>query len=112
MKKLFAILALPLLLSFAGCPSVGVPSPVTFKEKLSAAYVTNTAIRETSVNLLSAKKIGSDDAENIMKQNDNFRAGLDIARKLSGSDLSAADAKLTAVRTGLTALQAYLATRQ
>lgn len=92
------------------CAQLGVPKAETFNERLAVAYGTVTEVRKASTTLLQAKKISADDHENIEKQADNARAGLDIARKLP--DPKAADAKLASVRSALTALQNYLATKK
>lgn len=96
----------------AGCAQLGLPKPETFNQKLLVGVSTVTEVRKTSTALLEAKKINSADHENIEQQADNARAGLEIARTLAKSNPNAADAKLTAVRTALTALQTYLATRK
>ncbi len=101
-----------LLLAFlVGCASLGLPTPETFKERLAAGYVTVTEVRNTTTALLQSGKINAEDAQNIQNQCDNLRAGLDISRSISGTDLTAANNRLTAVITALTALQAYTATR-
>jgi hypothetical protein len=61
--------------------------------------------------LLQAKKISAEDAQNIQTQADTARAGVDISRKLCGTDPAAADNRLTAAVTILQALSTYLATR-
>ncbi len=102
------------LLLFAGlvaCAQVGLPNADTFNQKLAVAYSAVTQVRTTATTLLQAKKISADDAQNVNNQADHARAGLDIARAVSKTDLTAADAKLTAVHTVLTALSAYLATK-
>jgi len=96
----------------AGCASLGIPQAETFAQKLSAGYSSVTAVNKAVVTLLQQKKISPDDAENIIKQSDNALAGLDITRTIGKTDLKAADARLTAIRTVLTALSAYLASRQ
>ncbi len=103
------------LISFtliSACATMGVPSPETFNEKLAVGYGTVTQIRTTTAQLVTSKKLGSVDAQNIQGQADNARAGLDIARDLSKSDLPAANNRLQMATTILTALQSYLSTRQ
>jgi hypothetical protein len=96
----------------AGCAQLGIPTATTFNERLTAAYALNTEVRTTSVTLLNAKKINSDDAQNILDQNNTARAGLDVARTIGKANPEAGDTKLVAVRTVLLALQAYLATKE
>jgi len=105
-------LSLVALLLIVGCETLGIAKPETFKEKLAVGYVTVTAVRQSATTLLTAKRLTADDAQNVQDQANNARAGLDIARGLEKTDPKAADAKLTAIRTALTALQAYLTARE
>lgn len=111
MKAEMFLLAIAIML-LSACAQLGIPKPETFNERLAVGYSTVTAVRQTATTLLQAKKISADDAQNVQNQADNARAGLDIARTISKTDLKAADAKLNAVHTALTALQSYLATKK
>ena len=111
MKRL-AVIPLSLLLSLiVGCASIGLSAPETWNQRLIAGYSAVTAIRTTNVMLLDAGTISAGDGENVSKTADVARAGLDVARSLARTDISAAEGKLTAVRTTIAALSAYLATR-
>jgi hypothetical protein len=103
---------IPLLcMLVVACGVLGIPKPENFSEKLASGYTTVTGVRNTAATLLTAEKIGSADAQNIQDGADNARAGLDIARTLQGTDPTAAQNRLTATLTVLTALEAYLATK-
>jgi len=110
MKQYFSLYLMALLLS--GCASLGVPEAGTFSEQLAAGYSLNAQVRATATELLNAKKISSADGQNALEQTNNARTGLDIARSLAAIDSKAAEGKLVAIRTALTALQAYLALRK
>lgn len=111
MKRL-AVIPLSVILSLMiGCASIGLPVPETFNQKLIVGYSTVTAIRTTNAMLLDASAITADDGENVSKAADVARTGLDVARALSRTDMTAAEGKLTAVRTTIAALSAYLSTR-
>lgn len=101
-----------LMALMVGCAQLGIPTADTFSERLAAGYALNSQVRATATELLTAKKISSVDGQNVLEQTNNARAGLDVARALSATDLKSADGKLTAVRTALTALNAYLAMRK
>lgn len=101
-----------LLAWMVACAQVGLPPAETFSDKLAAGYSLNAQVRATAAELLKIKKISVADAEQVLAQTDNARAGLDVARELSKFNLEAADAKLTAMRTALLAVQTYLATRK
>jgi len=105
-------LSLLAMLLIVGCETLGIAKPETFKEKLAVGYTTNTAIRQAATKLLEAKKITADEGAQVLAQTDNARVGLDIARSLEKANPTAADAKLTSIRTALTALQTYLASRE
>lgn len=104
--------ALVLTLMLAGCAQLGLAPAETFNQRLAVGYSTVTAVRQSATTLLVAKKITAEDAQNVQRQADNARAGLDIARGLEKTDPTAANAKLLAVRTALTALQAYLVSKE
>ena len=101
-----------LLMLLVGCATLGLPVAQTFNQKLAVGYATVTGIVTTADNLLLAKAITPDDAVNVLQQADNAKAGLDIAKKISTTDMTAADAKLTATRALLTAINSYLMTKQ
>lgn len=103
---------------FAGCAagtnplgSVLLPDVDTFNKRLAVLKITATTVRRTTTALLNAAKISSDDGDNVLASTDVARAGLDIAEKLSATDLTSADAKLTAAKTILDGLRAYLLTK-
>lgn len=100
-----------ILMALAGCQTLGIPQAETFNQRLAVGYATVTGTRQTALSLLQAGKIDAGDAQNVQNQADNARAGLDIARSLSATAPQAADSKLSAVLTGLNALDAYLKTR-
>lgn len=100
-----------LFASLTACAQLGLPAPATVPQKIMVTVATVTGVRDSATVLLNAGKISVADAENILKQTDNLRAGLDVARTLVRLDPAAADAKLTAIRTTLIALQAYLDTK-
>lgn len=98
------------LLLLASCASL--PTPDTFNERLAVAISAVTAVRTTTTALLQAKKITPDDAQNVQDGANTARAGIEVARTMAKVNVAAADNRLTAVSTALTALNAYLATRQ
>lgn len=110
MKKLYA--SSMLLLAFlVGCAAVGLPNPQDFNERLTAGYATVTVLNDTATKLLTAKKIGSDDAQHVLDQTRNARAGLDIVRAMRTGDPKGADSKLTAIRAALSGINTYLTSK-
>lgn len=107
MKKFLRENSYLFLAFIVGCAALGLPTPQSFNEKLLAGYSGVTTVRAGGDALIVAKKISSADAENVQKQADNVRAGLDIASSMSDPALAAA--KLNSTLTILTALQAYQA---
>lgn len=102
------LISAPLVVILPACTTLGVPQPQTFNERLAAGYSTVSGVRNAATSLLQAGSISADDAENIQVQADNARAGLDIARVVSNTDMQAADAKLQATLLVLEALDQYL----
>lgn len=111
-KVVVLSLTLSCLMGFEGCAQLGITSAPTFNEDLAIAYTSVTTIRQTATQLLNAKKLTAADGQNVLAQTDNARSGLDIARTLSSTNLASATGKLTAIKTVLSALTTYLATRQ
>jgi hypothetical protein len=83
----------------------------TFNKRLAVGKIAATTVRQTATALLDAGKLSSADGENVLQSTDVARAGLDIAEKLSATDLTSAEAKLTAAKTILDSVRAYLLTR-
>jgi hypothetical protein len=110
MKRNVYLLPVGLML-LSACAALGVLTPQTFNEKEAAAISTVTAIRETALSLLQANKITVEDAKNIQTQADNARQAIVIADQIHAANPEAGSDRLTAIITGLTAIQAYLATR-
>lgn len=108
MQSMAAILMLAML---SACASLGLPTAQTFNEKLAVAYGSVTQVRETAAQLLVAKKITVEDAVNVQVAADTARQGLDVARAQHATDPTGTMSKLDAIRTALTALAGYLATR-
>lgn len=96
------------LLLLAGCASLGVPPLKSFGDRLAAGYVTVTGARQFNTTLLNGQRISSNDAENVQKQLDTAREGLDVASTLTGID---ADNKLKSTLAIANAALGYLCTK-
>lgn len=90
----------------------GCATPQSFNERLLAGYSTVTEIRNGATAAVTAKKIGSADAQNIQAQADTARAGLDLASGMRASQPKAAEDKLSATRTVIQALKTYLLSKE
>lgn len=100
------------LMLLAACATLGVPTPQSFNEKEAAAISSVTAIRDTAASLLETGKISAGDAKNIQGQADNAREAIVLADTLHAANPAVGDDRLTAIITGLAAVQTYLATRK
>jgi hypothetical protein len=85
--------------------------PQTFNERLAAGYKTVELITDTTTVLRQANKISKADKDNVAATNSTALAALDVTASMSKTDLTGADAKLTATLAILTQLQAYLASK-
>lgn len=103
---------LPALAMLCACAQLGLVTPQSFQERLAAGYVATTTVRSTATALLEASKISPGDAQNVQEGANSARAGLDIARDMQASEPAAADARLTAAITALSALAKYLEDRK
>lgn len=106
------LVLLAIFTMLSACAQLGLPHAEKFGERLAVGYGTAAAVRDAARALLVANRITADDAENIQKQADSVRAGLDVARSLAKTDLAAATDRLTAAMAVLQALQTYLQSRQ
>lgn len=108
---LFAVIALSLGV-LAGCAQLGVPAPETMPQRIAVGLSNVTQVRKAAVILLKADKISVRDAENIQAQADNAATALNIARVIAVDDPAGANAKVSSAIAVLTALDAYLATKE
>lgn len=117
--------ALPATLTLSGCATVGFPAAKTFNERLAAGYTMVTAVREATSAWVDGQvrvaqsepdparreallKAVKADAQNIQRQADEAREGLDVARSLSDLNFEAAEERLASTLRILEALQRYL----
>ncbi len=107
MRKMSLVFPL-LLFLLVGCAALGLETPATPESKALAIDATATAVNQTATMLLNAKKISSDDAQNVLDSTRAARRGVDVARSLAKVDPSAANAKLVAQQELLKVLQDYL----
>lgn len=114
MKRLFHLLAVIALTlgAIAGCAQLGVPTPETMPQRIAVGLSNVTQVRKAAVVLLKADKISVKDAENIQAQADNAATALNIARVIAVEDPAGANAKVTSAIAVLTALDAYLASKE
>ena len=104
-----AIFAFALL---SACASLGVPPADTFAKRIAAGYVTVQTVSEGASKLLATGRITPDEARKVHAGLDDAIDGLDAARTLANTDISAAQTRLQSTITILTTLQAYLASKQ
>ena len=112
MKKLFYSPIIVVLMILSACATLGLPTAEKFGDKVALSYAAVAGVTRSTTILLNAKKISVDDADNVIAQAKNAVAGIDLAKSMAKTDMTAADAKLNAVRTILVALQAYITTQE
>jgi hypothetical protein len=102
MKTLRVGIASALLCLLVAC------SNLTFNQRLAGGYQIAEGSLSTTSLLLNSERIGSDDAENVLKQVEVGKTGLDVARDIHETDPEGGERKLSAVMAALKALEAYL----
>jgi len=109
MRRVVLRLSPLLVLLLVGCAALGLAPAQTLNQKIAYAYGTHTAVLQATTTSLSAGKISSADATQVLKLADDSKVLLDAATALSVSgDTTGANNKLTLAVSALTALQAYL----
>ncbi len=91
----------------SACASFGVRLE-TFNERLAGGYSTVTFIRDTAGALLDSGHIDADEAEQVQRQANHLRAGLDVASTLKDRGDSGASDKLELTLAALASLADYL----
>lgn len=109
MKRLYASFLVVLV---AACAAIGSVQPQDFNDRLVSSYSTVTALRDSATQLLAAQKISSADHKQITDQLETARFGLDAARATFLADPVGSNTRLSAIRTGVAALQSYLLTKE
>ena len=112
MKRFTLFLATLALALLTACAAIGSATPDTFNQRLAVASASVTEVRHTATTLLQAGRITVVDAQNIQAQADVAREGLNVARGMAGTDVTAASTRLDVANAALRALQAYLITKQ
>lgn len=107
-----AVVLLSVAVAVAACATLGLPEAKTFNERIAVEISSVTAVRDTALTLLKAKKITPDDAQNVQDQANTVRAGLDITRTLGGTNPAAAELRLDAARATIKGLTLYLESRK
>lgn len=108
LSNLFRAACLAVVVQFAGCATLGLPTAETFNQKLAVGYGTVTAVRNTATALFLSEKITIEDAENVQQHADTARAGLDVASSVQLIDPTTAEKRLSASLTMLRSLQDFL----
>ena len=97
------------LLLLTACASLGLAPAQTLNQKIAYAYGTHTAVLQATTASVSAGKLSSTDASQVLKLADASRTLLDAATSLAATgDTVGANNKLALATTALTALQTFL----
>jgi hypothetical protein len=92
----------------AACSTLGIITPVSFDERMAAAYTLNTAIRDGVDASLNAGAVSSDEAQKVLEETRTARSALDGLRTLHGNDPDAAEARLKVLEASLQALRSRM----
>lgn len=100
------------VVALVACQSLGVLPADTFDKKVAAAYATVSTVAESTLILYRAGKVSKDEADAVAKQLRTTLEGIQAADTLARHDIGAAQTRLGAMISVLTALQAMIATKQ
>jgi hypothetical protein len=81
MRLKLALIAITAI-AVSACALLGGPPLESFGDRLAAGYATVRGARQFNTALLNGQRIHSSDAENMQKQLDAAREGLDVASTL------------------------------
>ena len=112
MKRLHLFLAAFVLALLTVCASLGIPDADTFNKKAMVAHGTVAAIAKSATSLRAAGKLSDADRDNIVATLKNAEMGIDMATMVGKTDPAAGVTKLDTSIAVLTALQAYLLTKE
>lgn len=112
-QALVAVTLLGSVVSAAGflsvsCANLGLQPAQSISDKVAYAYGVHTAILNTAAVAVGNKSLSVSDARAVLQLADQSRALLDDAKLISGTDTTAAAAKLTLAVAILEQLQTYL----
>lgn len=102
---LFAVL-------LSACVAFGIEPPKTFNEVALATTLTSQGVLKQAIAMRAAGQLSDRDRDNIVATVTVSETGIDIAKGIHATDAPAGLKRLQAVSAGLTALSAYLATKE
>lgn len=109
MSPLVVRLSPLLVLLLIGCASLGLQPAQTLNQKIAYAYGTHKAVLEATTASVTAGKLSSADATQVLKLADDSRVLLDAATSLAATgDTTGATNKLALATAALTALQTFI----
>lgn len=108
MQSMKSLLLAGLLMTLSACQILGISPADTFNKKLYEGYTTIEAIANATNTLLITGQLSRSDAQNILEQEQNVKAALDIARSVHDVNPEQGDAKLASALIILQALQRYV----
>jgi hypothetical protein len=107
--RLFLLALMSLVVGMVGaCAAMGGIAPETYGERLAYAKITVTGARQLGGQLLDARKISADDAQQIQNQADLARDSIKVVEGMRATDPTAADIRLQGIVAGLRGLAIYL----
>jgi outer membrane murein-binding lipoprotein Lpp len=110
-QVLMTLGALALSVLLGACASFGLQPPKSFEDHIANAYSTLSAARDTSTVLAQHGKLTKEDFEDVIRQCDEARKSIELARALYATNVAAGHQKLDSVISILNALNAYLEKR-
>ena len=101
------------LLSVAGCASLGMAPAKSFEQKVAYSYGIHTAVLQSAANAVNNQDISLEEGKQVLNLADESRALLDASRQAFHiGDIDTANGKLMLATSILSQLQTYLRSKQ
>lgn len=106
-KQFRTLLAVVVLVGMVACASLATPD--TFSQRLAYAYGSLAAVRQSTADLVIAKRVTAAEGSTVLEKTDATRVVLDAARSAyADKDVSTAESRLATAQQFLTTLQDWL----
>lgn len=112
MKRAYTAFYAILLVTLSACATLNVPAPMTWNQRVLAAYNLEDGLVQSAQTLAAARKISKADAQAFIDKAVELKNAIDLADQIHARDPTEGQDALATTITALQALQAELQKRQ